>query len=792
MSVSLRIFRFLVSFVLASLAAALGISAMYVTKWSRELPNHQQIETIIRDFGAESILYDRQGTMLGRLIPRVGEQAVQRTIVKLEEVSPFVPAAIISNEDRRFFSHYGLDAYGLARQVAKLLKGEDLQGGSTVTNQLVKNTLLFEEYRQARTPDRKFKEWLLSVQVERALTKAEILEGYLNSCYWGDGGPVELYGVASAARAYFGKSARDLTVAESVYLASLVPNPKRYFNYPTVRTTYMKPILERMVTDGWISRSQADAAWKENLQPRGWQVTYDQAGGIKTARLVSAREKELPQVVDARFPHFTRQAEQEVVRLLGRDRVYGAGGLRITTTLDPKVQAAVEQASREAPYAYRTRIGQGLPQGTTLAAVIIEPYSAQVLGMIGQKLTGNAPPAAWNNAAQGQRQIGSTIKPLLYTTALEKGATQQSTFDDRPISIPVPGSGPYEPRNFESQTTFRRMTMREALDRSLNLVTIRVAQFVGLERFFTQLRELGLPPNHGTGYAAALGAVETTPVKLAAAYAPFVNGGLYRPPTYITRVTDAKGNVLYDGHQRTAKRVWTPQVAWLGLDMLRGVVDDLSEQEGGLATRARLPGWPVGGKTGTTNGITDGAKDFWFAGTSPILTGAVWVGKQQSGEMPKQYYSGWVAAPIWQRMMALAHAGKTPVAFQPPTGIQTVTATDQAHLPGVTVATTTKQYLTIQPPLEAADLTVPPPPRHTESTFSTRRDPELMTVYLDRRSGRIATEFTPPDQVIQRQIRPDDLPGYAPEEHPQPLPEETPDPAAVQLVRNTAQPVQKP
>ena len=793
MSATRRFVRFSSSLLLASVMASAGIGATYVIAWTRELPNHQQIETIIRDFGAQSLVYDREGQLLKRLIPRVGEQAVQRTIVKLDEVSPFVPAAIISNEDRRFFAHYGLDGYGLARQVVKLLKGEEVQGGSTVTNQLVKNTLLFEEYRQARTPDRKFKEWVLSLQVERILTKAEILEGYLNSCYWGDGGPVELYGVASAAQAYFGTSPQKLTLAQSVYLASLIPNPKRYFNYPAVRDTYMKPILTRMVTDGWITQTQADAAWKEKLQPRGWQVTYGAVGEVKTAQLVSAREKELPEVVQSVFPHFTRQAEQEVVRLLGRERVYGAGGLRIYTTLDPKVQAAVEQASREAPYTYYTRVGQGLPPGSTLAAVIIEPHTAQVLGMIGQKLSGDTPVADWNNAAQGQRQIGSTIKPLLYTTALSLGATQQTTFYDRPISIPMPGARPYEPKNFESQTTYRLMTMREALDRSLNLVTIRVAQSVGLERFFAQLRALDLPPNQGTGYAAALGAVETTPVKLAAAYAPFVNGGLYHPPTYITRVTDAQGHVLYDGTQRVAKRVWTPQVAWLGLDMLRGVVNDLPEKRGGLATRARLPGWEVGGKTGTTNGITDGAKDFWFAGTSPVLTGAVWVGKQQSGEMPKQYYSGWVAAPIWQRMMVLAHAGKTPVPFQPPVGIQSVPATDQIHLSGVRIATAAKKDLSLQPQMED-EAALPVLPKHQEATFLP--DPDqvkgMISVYLDRTTEKIATEFTPPEQVVQRQIRADDLPSYAPDTHPKPLLDEAPDADAVELVRNSTSPVERP
>ncbi|MEW6420247.1 MAG: transglycosylase domain-containing protein [Deinococcota bacterium] len=766
----LRFLKFTTSLLLAGGVAAAGVGATYVTKWTRELPDYHELDNL--SLGAETRVFARDGTPLGTLVPRIGDQAISRTLVRLDEISPFMIAALISNEDRRFFEHYGLDPYGIARQFRRVAQGEDVQGGSTLTNQLVKNTLLLKEYNQARTPDRKVKEWLLSVQVERAFTKEEILRDYLNAIYWGDGGPVELYGVYSAAQAYFRKTPKQLSLAESAYLTVLVPNPSRYFNYQAMRPL-MKVLLKRMVEDGWVTQAQADAAWHENLQPRGWQIRYDTQGNVVSAKLVDRSAKELKAVTTTRAPHFMGQVEQELVRRFGREKVYGSGGLRVYTTLDPKIQNAVETASREA---------RGLPPGATLGAVVIDPYTAEVLGMIGQKIVPGQPLPDWNNAAQGQRQVGSTIKPLLYTTALSTGLDQTHREDDKPIAFPCDTckGGVYKPQNFEGRTTYRSMTIREALDRSLNLVTVRLADRIGLQTFFTKLRELGIPPNDGTGLAAALGAIETTPVKMAAAYAPFVNGGLYRAPRYITRVTNARGEVLYDAANdpTRAKRVWTPQVAFLGLDMIRGVVNDLTARQGGLAWPAKFGNWPVAGKTGTSNG----PKDFWFVGTTPLYTGAVWVGKQQGGEMPTTYYSGLVNAPIWRRMMEIAHAGKTPTQFVQPPGIVYADAPDQGWLPGVKIAMLDPRYKdSANTPLET-DGTSQPVYQETPWTPGPP-DPRTQLVSLDRTTGRLATEFTPPENVVQRRIATEDLPAYAPDPNPQPLRDQQPDPQAIKAIR---------
>ncbi|GGM04907.1 penicillin-binding protein 1B [Deinococcus aerophilus] len=769
----LRFLKFLSSFVIAALLAGAGVAATYGLKWWRELPDYRQLDSLTRTLGAETKVFARDNTPLGSLIPKVGEQAISRTLVNLSEISPFMVASLISNEDRRFFEHYGIDPYGLGRQVQRLAAGESVQGGSTLTNQLIKNTLLLQEYQQARTPDRKIKEWLLSVQVERSFTKAEILQDYLNTIYWGDGGPVELYGIHSAAQAYFRTTPKNLTLAQSAYLTVLVPSAGRYFNYKEMRPL-MKVLLARMVEDKWITQAQSDAAWKENLQPRGWKVLYNAQGDITSAKLVDRTQKELKAVTFNRAPHFMGQVEQELVRRFGREKVYGSGGLRVYTTLDPKVQNAVETASREAT---------GLPPGATLGATIIDPYSGEVLGMIGQKLKGNEPPADWNNAAQGQRQIGSTIKPLLYTTALSTGLTQDHREDDKPIQFPCPSckDGVYAPQNFESQTSYRSMTIREALDRSLNLVTVRLADRIGLQTFFGKLRELGVPPNDGTGLAAALGAVETTPVKMAAAYAPFVNGGQYREQRYITRVTNARGEVLYDVTMSPVKAtpVWTPQIAWMGLDMIRGVVNDLTARQGGLAWPAKFGDWPVGGKTGTSNG----PKDFWFVGTTPMYTGAVWVGKQQGGLMPQNYYSGLVNAPIWRRMMELAHQGLSVRTFSEPPGIVYTAAPDPGYLPGVQLAGLDPNYSGAANTAVQAD--APPPVQYNEARYAgVSNDPKTILISLDRTTNRLATEFTPPENIVQRRVYVEQLPAYAPDENPTPLTDEKPDPAAVKAAGN--------
>ena len=272
--------------------------------------------------------------------------------------------------------------------------------------------------------------------------------------------------------------------------------------------------------------------------------------------------------------------------------------------------------------------------------------------------------------------------------------------------------------------------------------------------------------------------METTPIKMAAAYAPFVNGGQYRAPRYISRVTTARGEVLYDAVNDPVRptRVWTPQVAYLGLDMIRGVVNDWTEAQGGLAARSKFGEWPVAGKTGTSNEV----KDLWFVGTTPLYTGAVWVGKQQGGENPEYYYSGQVAAPIWKRMMELAHQGQTVRQFSEPPGILYTDSPAPGYLKDVKVAVLDPSYRDAASTQLQADAPVPTQYRETSYTGPSS-DPLTVVISVDRTTNRLATEFTPPENIVSRRVFVEQLPAYAPDPNPAPLKDEAPDPQAVKV-----------
>lgn len=711
-----------------------GFAAAYAVHWGRDLPDYRELDNLT--LGATTRLFARDQTQLGTLIPRIGDTRISRTLVRLEDISPYMSAAIIANEDRRFFDHYGMDPIGILRQFQRILRDESLQGGSTLTNQLVKNTLL-EELEGERSLERKVKEWMLSLQLERSFTKSEVLQNYLNVVYWGDGGPVEIFGVYGAARAYFGKHPRDLTLEESLYLATLVPRPIRYFNYEDQRT-YMGFLLERMVEDGWVTRAQADAAWRVPLQPNGWEIEYDADGNVLSATLLDRTAKHLPPSDYTLAPHFIQQVERELIARFGRERVYGSGGLNVYTTLLPRAQIAAEAASRAAT----------IPEGATLGMALLDPFTGDVIAMVGQKIVDGEPVDEWNNAAQGQRQVGSSVKPFLYTTALSAGIPQTETEDDKRIELPceVCEGGVYVPRNFDNIEFNRPVSLRFALNHSLNRPTIGLAERVGLPVFNGKLRELGFNPDPDAGISVALGTLETTPLGMAAAYAPFVNGGMYRAPRYITRVTTATGEVLFDAstvpRNQRERRVWSEQVAYLGLDMLLGVVNDLESYEGGLATRARIPGWEVGGKTGTTNEV----RDTWFVGFTPAYVGAVWVGRQAGGPMPWNTYSGITNTPIWRGMMEGALAGLPPQEYRRPPGIVERPVFD---LPASVRAA-------VLSPAFAAGATTELEPEQQRPVYREAALPQpgadTTLVALDRRSGRLAGEFTPPEHVEMRRV----------------------------------------
>ncbi|ACO46833.2 transglycosylase domain-containing protein [Deinococcus deserti] len=630
----------------------LGVAGLWAA-WGQNLPSVSDLDVL--EFSGQTRVYDRTGQLVGTLTPSLSSGSGEnRNLLKLGEISPWLQKAVVTSEDRRFFEHHGVDYIGIARGLVKGLLRNDLEGGSSITQQVVKNTLL-SDLQGARTPERKFKEALLAYQIDRSFDKNKILNSYLNVVYWGDGGRTDIVGAGTAAHAYFRKNAADLNLAESVYLATIIPAPNRRYKEFKAYRPLMKSLLARMVEDGRVTQAEADAAWKTEIYPAGWRIGWGPDGTVRTATLERPdRLQENINIMEARggesrfrFQHYLQAVEKELLPLIGRKALYGGG--QIYTGMSLQAQQSAEQASRQA---------NNLPEGATMGIALVSPVNGEVLALVGQKLTAGRP-SDWNNATQGRRQVGSAIKPLLYTLALQNKWKQSDTVLDAPIA------GDYQPMNYDRRWSGRYVTMRFALDHSLNLPTVRIAQELGIEAFEDKLREMNFTVPKDAGLSLSIGTLEASPLQMASAYATFANGGLYYAPTLVRKAQDARGKLLYTRPAPKAKRIWDAQTAWLGLDMIRGVVNDLTEAQGGLATRAKIPGWDVGGKTGTTNEI----KDLWFAGVTPTIAGAVWVGKQEGGAMPDWAYSGTVPTPVWQQAVAGALQGQPKATFQQPSGI---------------------------------------------------------------------------------------------------------------------------
>ncbi|WP_245745505.1 transglycosylase domain-containing protein [Deinococcus reticulitermitis] len=619
--------------------------------WGRTLPNVADLDVL--EFSGQTRVYDRQDNLVGTLVPSLNSASgVNRELLGKGQISSWLQKAVVASEDRRFYQHGGVDPIGIARGLLKGLLQRDLEGGSSITQQVVKNTLL-ADLQGARTAERKFKEAILAYQVDRRFNKDQILNAYLNVIYWGDGGKRDIIGAGAAARAYFGKEAWQLNLAESAYLASIIPAPNRRYKDFTAYRPLMKVILDRMVTDGLVTQAQAQQAWVTPIYPAGWRIGWKDDGTVRSAVLErpTRLEENLTRLGQApernyRNQFYLQAVEKELLGHISRKALYGGG--KIVTGMDLAAQQAAERASLNAQ----------LPEGATLGIALVNPANGEVMALVGQKLTGSRP-SDWNNATQGVRQVGSAVKPFLYTLAFEKGFKQSDTVLDSPIA------GDYQPQNYSRTWTGVYVSMRYALNHSLNLPTVRIGQEVGMPALENKLRELGFTPPADAGLSLSIGTLEASPLQVASAYAAFANGGLLYPATLVRRMEDARGQALYVRPAPQPRRVWDRRVAWLGLDMLRGVVNDLSAAQGGLATRARIDGWEVGGKTGTTNDV----KDLWFAGVTPLVSGAVWVGKQEGGAMPAWSYSGEVAAPIWQQAVSGALAGRQKASFQVPPGI---------------------------------------------------------------------------------------------------------------------------
>ncbi len=523
--------------------------------------------------------------------------------VPLRELPDYVPKAFIAIEDRRFYSHHGVDPWGIMRAVIKdVVRRGASQGASTITQQLAKNLFLTQE----RTVSRKLQEVALAFWLEHKFSKAEILELYLNRVYFGSGA----YGVEAAAQRYFGKSARQLTLAEAAMLAGLVQSPSR--------------LAPSHNPDGAERRARlvlADMAEQKLI-------------GADAARLALANPARAKKPAGAGSDNYVADWVMDAVDdLVGRfDQ-----DIVVETSIDPALQDAAEHALTDALAQKGEKLGIG--EG---ALVAMTPDGV-VRALIGGKSYAES---QFNRAIAAKRQPGSAFKPFIYLTALEHGLTPDTVREDAPIAVKG-----WKPENYEHEY-LGPVTLTQALANSLNTVSVRLTLEVGPAAVIRTAYRLGITSKLEPNASIALGTSEVSPLELVSAYAPFANGGFAVAPHVIERVRGADGKPLYARATQALGRIVDARyVAMMNSMMHETLV-------GGTARRADLPGWPAAGKTGTSQDF----RDAWFVGYTSHLVAGVWLGNDDNSPTRKAVGGG-LPVEIWSRFMKAAHQGVAPSAL---------------------------------------------------------------------------------------------------------------------------------
>jgi penicillin-binding protein 1B len=602
-----------------------------------------------------------------------GAEREQRQLVAIDSVPPQFVAAVLAAEDGRFFDHHGLDWRGILRAgYINLRHGEIRQGGSTITQQLAKNYFLTPD----KTLARKLKELLLAIVIELRYTKPEILEIYLNEIYLGQKGSVSINGVSEAARFYFGKPLEHLTLAESAAIAGLIRGPNAYspHHQPQRCLERRQQVLAAMQTRGSISADELAAAAREPLSP----VRQPDTGRVA------------PYFVD----FLTSQLNE-----LYAPQALTALGLSIHTSLDTMVQLAAEQAlenglariEQSIPADRRTEPGARL-QG---AVVVMQPQTGAILAMVGGRSYAQS---QFNRATQAKRQAGSTFKPFTYLAALDSH-TALSPLSNEPRTYEVNGRS-WSPDNYDAFDT-PRVSLREALARSVNRATVDLAMQVGLENVAQTASAFGFSTPLPGYPSLALGAMEVIPLELARAYCVFAGAGARPLPLTLRDVRDEQRQVIEKRHM-SVQQVISPAKAFLMTTLLRSVVTQGTAR--GLAAMGVT--FPVAGKTGTTN---DG-RDAWFVGYAPDLLALVWVGFDNGDPL---HASGASAAlPIWAELMRHASHRISGRDFRVPPGVVERLVCASGGFPDVSgdcSATQPEWFLAENQPVMPAELSAPSP-----------------------------------------------------------------------------------
>jgi len=612
---------------LLTVGLLIGVSLMLgLFVWAaRDLPPPEAFAS--RRISESTKIYDRTGKIA--LYDVHGEE--KRTVIPLENIPEITQKAVIVTEDDRFYDHLGIDFAGILRSVFKNILNRDVgQGGSTITQQLIRSAVLTPE----KTLSRKIKEVILSLEIEARYSKEEILGFYLNQIPFGS----NIYGIEAASEAFFGKSAKDLSLSDSAVLAALPKAPTYYSPWGT----HTDKLIERR---NFVLKRLLD---KKIVTAEEYQTA------------VAEKPVFFPPKNTIRAPHFVFEVREELETRFGKEAVE-EGGLKVITSLDMELQNLGETVIAEGAAKNEKKW-----RGTNAALVAIDPNNGEVLTMVGSRDYFDVAHDGNVNVTMRPRQPGSSFKPIVYASAFKRGYTPQTIIFDLPTEFAVDGAKSYKPDNYDG-TFHGPLTMRTALSNSLNVPAVKTLYLAGIKESIETARDLGittLSDANTYGLALVLGGAEVKLLEETSAFGVFAADGLKTSPTLILRIEDNKGNVLFE-HEPKPVRVLNKEVA-------RNINDILSDNQArslvfGLSTPLVLPDRVVAAKTGTTQDYRDG----WTVGYTPSLAVGVWVGNNDNTPMRKGADGVVVAAPLWNEFMKKALADKKIETFEKPLPIIT-------------------------------------------------------------------------------------------------------------------------
>jgi penicillin-binding protein 1A len=599
-------------FVLIVVLFFAGLIAGIVAAYSRNLPDISRLA----DYQPESStrIFARDGTLLASVYKE------NRTYAPLARIPLVMQQAVIANEDHNFYTHHGVDFGGIARAALADVTHQQFQGASTITQQLARKLFLNDSVSLSR----KIQEALLAIEIERYYTKDEILERYLNIVYLGSGA----YGVDAAAHTYFGESVDKIGLAQAAMIAGVIAAPSDYspFVNMSLARDRQHHVLDRMVESGYITQAQADTA--------------------ANAPLGLAKER-APGLQGYLYPYYTTYVIAQLEKLFGTQAVE-EGGLQVYTALDPRMQEEAQEAV-DFGLAEARREGSGAHEA---ALVAIRPSTGEIVAMVGG--AGFTLENQFNRAWQARRQPGSSFKLYVYTAAIDSGLPANTEIDDSPISYPMGDGTTWSPHDDDNRY-YGEMTLRYALAQSRNVVAVKLADRIGIDKVIDYAQKMGVASPLEANLSLALGTSGVTPLDQATGYATIADQGIHIDPSSIRLVKDSLGNIVLDDQYPQAKEVVSAGTAFIVTSMLEDVINH------GTGYPNALIGRPAAGKTGTTSDFHDA----WFVGFTPDLVAAVWMGNDDNTKM-NEAYGGGVPALTWAHFMKAALAGVPKADFTMP------------------------------------------------------------------------------------------------------------------------------